>query len=72
MAVYFVAALSRYALVEAEHEHEAIELGTELLLQMYDDLRAQANCNVPLHISTVRRTTNAESQLWYRYQASLN
>jgi hypothetical protein len=62
--IYYVATLARYALVEADDEESARELGKELLVQMYDDYRRLAARGIPIEIRTVRGPTETELNLW--------
>jgi hypothetical protein len=64
MAIYYVAAGARYAMAEAENEFEAREQCSELLAQIYPEIRQRHTFGLPIPIDTVREATPSDMQLW--------
>lgn len=64
MAVFYVATLARYVLVEAVNEDEARQRGAVVLYDLYADVRAKLGREVPIDIRTVRLATSDEIDLW--------
>lgn len=63
MAIYYVATLARYVLVEADNEADARERGYAALYDLYSDVRERLGMEVPINIRTVRLATDEEIQL---------
>ena len=68
MAIYFVAVGARYAMAEAETEFEAREQCSELLAEIYPELRQQNHFGLPLPIDTIRVATPTDMRLWRWFQ----
>jgi hypothetical protein len=60
MTTFYVATLARYALVEAENEAQARELGRVALDEQHAELRRRLGRDVPVDILVVRPATTDE------------
>jgi hypothetical protein len=59
-AMFYVATLARFVLVEAENEKQARERGHVALEELYAELRRQFDAEMPVNILTVRPATTDE------------
>ncbi len=64
MAMYYVATLARYVLVDAAHENDARELGLAALHELYADVRERLGRDVSINITTIRPASSDEIDLW--------
>jgi hypothetical protein len=63
MAIYYVATISRYVLVDAESEEEARNLGQVALQDLYADVRAHLGRDFALRIHTLHLATAKEIEV---------
>jgi hypothetical protein len=59
-AMFYVATLARFVLVEAENEAQARERGAAALEELYVELRRQFDAEMPVYILTVRPAVSDE------------
>jgi hypothetical protein len=65
-AMFYVATLARFVLVEAENEEQARERGAAALEELYAELRRQFDAEMPANILTVRPATSDEVEFsWW-------